>query len=361
MIAIASLRRTKTGSRNIGRARSSAPWRSVLAFLFFVMLAALNSAQAQTNQSRSLILVIGAPGEAKYEEEFASGAAFWKIAAARGGLQTFVIGEDRDKPYEDQRRLLELLTNEVARPAGELWLVFIGHGTFDGHSAKFNLRGPDISAEDLAAALKPCRRPLAVIQCASASGPFLKALSAPGRVIITATRSGYEINATRFGGYMAQAIADPAADLDKDGQTSLLEAYLSASRQVAQFYKEQGRLMTEHALLDDNGDGLGTPPEWFHGVRAVKSPADGKLVDGVRAHQMFLVPGDLERRLSPEARARRDELEQKLSALRLQKAKMKEDDYYGQLEKRRNFTKPSNSLERIRQRCYDLKIESHRR
>src|SRR5258708_34249236 len=109
--------------------------------------------------------------------------------------------------------------------------------------------------------LRPCRRPLAVLQCASASGPFLNALSAPGRVIITATRSGYEVNATRFGGYLARAIADPAADLDKDGQTSLLEAYLAASRQAEQFYKEQGRLMTEHALLDDTGEGLGTPPE----------------------------------------------------------------------------------------------------
>ena len=172
-----------------------------------------------------------------------------------------------------------------------------------------------------------------VIQCASASGPFLKALSAPGRVIITATRSGSEINATRFGFHLAQAIADPDADLDKDGQTSLLEAFLYAARRTEQFYKEEGRLMTEHALIDDNGDGLGTPPDWFRGVRAVKSAADGKAVDGVRAHQVFLVPGAAERQLSPDARARRDELELKLSALRLQKAKMKEDDYSNQLEK----------------------------
>src|ERR1019366_7106008 len=128
---------------------------------------------------------------------------------------------------------------------------------YDGHSTKFNLRGPDISATDLAAALKPCLRPLAVIDCASASGPFINALSGPNRVIITATRSGSEVNATRFGGYLAKAIADPAADLDKDGQTSLLEAFLLASRETQQFYREAGRLATEHALLDDNGDGLG--------------------------------------------------------------------------------------------------------
>jgi hypothetical protein len=286
----------------------------------------------QTNQSRSLILVIGAGGEPEYTRQFSNWATLWEQAAVKGGLQTFVVGKDNDKPDDDRQRLLEVLTNEVAKPTGELWIVFIGHGTFDGRTAKFNLRGPDISAEDLAAVLKPCRRPLAVIQCASASGPFLKALSGPGRVIITATHSGYEVNATRFGGYMAQAIADPAADLDKDGQTSLLEAFLSASRQVEQFYKEQGRLMTEHALLDDNGDGFGTPAEWFRGVRAVKSAADGKSVDGVRAHQMFLVPGDVERRLPPEVRERRDDLEQKLSALRSKKATMNEGEYYRQLE-----------------------------
>jgi hypothetical protein len=298
--------------------------------LLSTLLAA--AARAQTNEPRSLILVIGAPGEPEYAQQFSSWAELWKKAAAKGGLQTFVVGEDQDKPDEDLGRLLGVLTNEVAKPAGELWLVFIGHGTFDGRFAKFNLRGPDLSAADLAAALKPCRRALVVIQCASASGPFLSALSAPGRVIITATRSGYEVNATRFGGYLAQAIADPAADLDKDGQTSLLEAYLAASHQVEQFYKEQGRLMTEHALLDDNGDGLGTPPDWFRGVRAVKSAADAKSVDGLRTHQMFLVPGEAERQLSPELRARRDALEQELGVLRSRKSKVNEDEYYRQLE-----------------------------
>jgi len=180
--------------------------------------------------------------------------------------------------------------------------------------------------------LKPCKRPLALIQCASASGPFIPALSAPGRVILTATRSGYEVNATRFGGYLAQAIADPAADLDRDGQTTLLEAFLLASRQVDQSYKEQGLLQSEHALLDDNGDGLGTPADWFKGVRAVKTAQGGKSVDGVRAHQMALVRGEAEEKLPPATRVRRDELEQKLSALRSQKSGLNEDDYYNQLE-----------------------------
>lgn len=288
--------------------------------------------RAQTNEQRSLVLVVGAPGEPEYAEQFSAQAELWKRAAAKGGLQVTVVGQSDPGTNDDRTILLNVLAAEVSKSDGEFWLVFLGHGTFDGHSAKFNLRGPDISADELATALKSCRRPLIVIQCASASGPFLPALSAPGRVIITATRSGYEVNATHFGGYLAHAIADPAADLDKDGQTSLLEAFLLASRQTADFYKEQGRLMTEHPLLDDNGDGLGTPPDWFQGVRALKTAAGGKSVDGVRAHQMMLVRGDVEQKLSPELRAHRDELEQKFSALRARKAQMPEDDYYKQLE-----------------------------
>jgi hypothetical protein len=228
---------------------------------------------------------------------------------------------------------LAILTNEMARPAGELWIVFIGHGTYDGRTAKFNLRGPDISADDLAAALNSCQRPLAVLDCSSSSGPFITALSGTNRIIVTATRSGSEVNATRFGNYFAHAIADPAADLDKDGQVSLLEAWLYAARQVDQFYKDQGRLATEHSLLDDNGDKLGTPPDFFRGVLAVKTPAQGKSADGVRANQWHLIRGESERELSEAARARRDELEQQISALRSRKARLAADDYYSQLER----------------------------
>jgi hypothetical protein len=309
-------------------------WRlaAIFAALLLALLLTPPSSPAQTNDPRTLVLVVGAPGAPEYAEQFSAEADLWRQAAAKGGLQTVVIGQATNNPDEDRTRLLNVLTNEVAKPSGELWLVFLGHGTYDGRSAKFNLRGPDLSASDLAGVLKPCQRPLAIIQCASASGPFLNALSGPNRVIITATRSGYEVNATRFGGYLARAIADPAADLDKDGQTSLLEAFLLASREVAQFYKEAGRLATEHALLDDNGDGLGTPADWFRGVRAVKTAANGKSVDGVRAHQFILVRGPAEQELTPTDRARRDELEKSLGALHTRKAAMNETEYYQQLE-----------------------------
>jgi len=211
--------------------------------------------------------------------------------------------------------------------------VLIGHGTFDGKQAKFNLRGPDVSASALALWLRPFRRPLVVINTAAASAPFLNQLSASNRVIITATRSGHELNYARFGHYLALSLTDPQADLDKDGQVSLLEAFLAASHQTAEFYKMQGRLQTEHALLDDNGDGLGTPADWFHGLRAVKKPKDDAGLDGLLARQLCLVPAEFERALPPEQRARRDELERAVLMHREKKSKMAEEEYYQQLEK----------------------------
>ncbi len=166
----------------------------------------------------------------------------------------------------------------------------------------------------------------------SASGAWLKPLAGPDRIVITATKNGAENNYARFGGHLAQAIADPAADMDKDGETSLLEAWLVAARKTADFYKDEGRIATEHSLLDDNGDGLGTPPDWFSGVRAVKKARDGSAPDGLRAAQIHLVHSAAERALTAAQRAERDTLERELAALRERKPAMKEDDYFRELE-----------------------------
>ena len=214
-----------------------------------------------------------------------------------------------------------------------LWIVLIGHGTYDGREAKFNLRGPDVTDLELSEWLAPYKRPVVVINCASASGPFINRLSGSNRVVVTATKSGYETNFARFGQYLAEAITDPRADLDKDGQVSLLEAFLTASSRVEEYYRTHSQLATEHALLDDNGDRLGTPANWFRGVRATQRAKDGAALDGIRAHQLHLIPSDRERAIPAEKRQRRDQLELSIAALRDQKAKLGEEEYYVRLEK----------------------------
>jgi hypothetical protein len=171
-----------------------------------------------------------------------------------------------------------------------------------------------------------------LLDCTSASGPFLNRLSGKDRVVVTATRSGHEQNFARLGQYLAGSIDDPAADLDKDGQVSLLEAFLTASHRVDEYYKTHAQLATEHPLLDDNGDKLGTPPDWFRGVRATRRAKDGAPLDGLRAHQFHLVLSDRERAIPPGTRRKRDALEAEVEALRDQKASLPESAYYSRLE-----------------------------
>ncbi len=236
-----------------------------------------------------------------------------------------------DSP-SDLERLQDYLSAQCPDSSVPFWIVIIGHGTWDGRIAKFNLQGPDLTPDQLAGWLASWNRPVVILQTASASSPFLAPLSKPNRVIVTATRSGYELNFARFGLYLARAIQEPEADLDRDGQTSLLEAFLSASRQVTEFYETEGRLVTEHALIDDNGDGLGTPADWFVGLRAVKRAQDGKAMDGIRAHQWHLLPSKRELRLTDTQRARRNQLEQAIYELREARSKLAEPVFFERLE-----------------------------
>jgi hypothetical protein len=283
------------------------------------------------DDSATVIVVVGAPGEKEYAATFESWARLWEKACLEAGAKRSTIGLDADST-NDLDQLKAVLIQEQQEPSRELWLVLIGHGTFDGREAKFNLRGPDLSATELASWLQPFRRPLAIINTSSASGPFINKLSAQGRVVITATRSGYEQNYARFAEFFSAAVSNLTADLDKDGQVSLLEAFLMAAHGVRDFYKTEGRLATEHPLLDDTGDGLGTPPDWFRGVRAVKKPTDGAALDGLRAHQFHLIRSETERKLPPAVRVRRNELEAELETLRASKGQVTEEKYYEQLE-----------------------------
>ena len=227
--------------------------RKLIATLMF----SVGLLQASTPTNIDVLVVVGAPGEDSFRETFSEAAQDWATAAEKAKKNARVL----HSPADDTNQIGALREVLAAQDAGEqeLWIVLIGHGTFDGKEAKFNLAGPDITAQEMVELLKPIQRPLVFINTASASAPFINALSGSNRVIITATRSGYEENLTRFGSYIGKAIADLSCDLDKDGQVSALEAFLMASRRVEEFYAGEKRLATEHALLDDNGDGKGTP------------------------------------------------------------------------------------------------------
>jgi hypothetical protein len=288
---------------------------------------------AQPADRATVIVIAGAPGEPEFAPDIALQVTAWAKVSAQANAKHVALGTTENGSQSDHDQIKQTLEREPKTGSGELWIVLLGHGTFDGKEAKLNLRGPDVSATELTEWLKPFKRPIAIIDTTSSSAPFLAKLAAPNRVIVSATRSGNEQNYARFGKFLAEALPDPKSDLDKDGQVSLLESFLSASHRTMEFYKTEGRLATEHALIDDNGDGLGTPADWFRGVIATKRARDGAAADGPRAHQFHLVRSVAEQQLSPEARARRDALELQLSALREKKPKMNEEKYYQELEK----------------------------
>lgn len=289
---------------------------------------------AEPVSTSAVVVVVGEPGEEKYEEMFVEWAGRWRQAAAKAGGRFVGIGppatESTDR--EDRDLLREALASFEADPPETLWIVLIGHGTFDGKKAKFNLRGSDITASELAEGLAPLSCRTAVVNCASASAPFVSQLSGPGRVVVSATQSGFEYNFARFGGYISQTIGDAAADLDKDGRTSLLEAWLAAARQTQEYYESESQLATEHSLLDDNGDGKGTPADWFRGIHLVQSSKDDTLPDGAFANRFILVPGKGSVVLPEELRRRRDQLEFQLAHLRQQKDQVSRAEYLRHLE-----------------------------
>jgi hypothetical protein len=318
---------------------------------------ASNPVTRGSNPPTRLVVVFGAPGEPEFGANFAAQLDLWKQLSEKAGCSMTVIGNPDERPPEgeadteppapnpateatgpaiihDRQKLRECLEAAPREDRAELWLILIGHGTFDGKEAHFNLWGPDVTATEMAEWLGPFQRPLAIVNTTSSSAPFLPKLAATNRVVITATRSGHELNFARFGLHFVQAMLDPASDLDHDGQTSLLEGFLSASYRVADFYKTEGRLATEHSLIDDNGDGLGTPADWFRGLRATKKARDNAQLDGLRAHQFHLIRSEAENALSPEVRARRDELERAIAHLReTRQDATDEDQYYADLEK----------------------------
>jgi len=307
-----------TTSRNLLR-RFQSELKLASTFLLLLLAPLLHAAPRELD----VVIVLGAPGTEEYGKKFKTQVDAWTNACKKAGITPAVIRGEKTTGELESR-----LT--ASDPTHSLWLVLIGHGTFDGREAKFSAEGPDFDAKQLAGWIKPLKQEVAVVHTASASGGFLKPLSGKNRIIITSTKSPDEVFYARFGEYFADAIGGlPEADLDQDKQVSLLEAFRHASKAAATFYENDGRLATEHAVIEDNDDGIGTRSEVFGSDAPV--PA-GMAVDGERAAQMVLVLSEEEQQLTDAQRSTRDALERELKTLKEQRAKLKEDDYYSKLE-----------------------------
>jgi uncharacterized caspase-like protein len=271
------------------------------------------------------LTVSGLGGEPDYEQRFVSLAKTVDKILRESGAQARV--ETLYGPAATRERVraaLEAFSRDC-RPDDALVVMLIGHGTFDGADYKFNLPGPDLSAIDLAGLLDrvPTSRQL-VVNMTSASGGALDTLGKENRVVITATKSGTEKNATVFARYWVEALRDAAADADKNESVSALEAFRYADSKTVEFYDSQKRLATEHAMLDDTGA--------RQGVRAPSTEnGQGKLAGSfmlVRFGSAQAAANSPEKR---ELLAKREELERQIDLLKYRKAAMPSDDYRKQL------------------------------
>lgn len=258
------------------------------------------------NAATYYVTVTGLGGEPDYEQRFAMwGADIDKALRTAGGEV-----ETLKAPRKEQvSAALEAIARKAQRDDSFV-VMLIGHGTHDGFDYKFNLPGPDITARELAALLDrvPAAQQL-VVNMTSASGASVEALRKPGRVIICATKTGTEKNATIFTRYWAEALRDPAADTDKNESVSALEAFRYAQKKTAAFYETEKRLATEHAMIDD----AGTQASAFPMVRLGASAAAAR--DPAKVALL----------------AKKEQLEQQIDRLKYQKAAMPADEYKKQL------------------------------
>ena len=230
-------------------------------FILILLAAGVTCGQtkktAPVDPNKYAVIINGPGGEAVYTKQFEEWTAqLSSLLSDRYGFDAKKITVPRATAEEVKGVFGTLKTQLDANNV--LFVFLIGHGSFDGKESKFNLIGPDLSASEYNALLSalPTRR-VVVFNMSSASGEFIKSLAAKGRIVVTATRNGQETNATRFTGFFISALQATDADTDQDGHTSVLEAFVYANRLTGDFYKRAGRLATEHALIDDNGDGVG--------------------------------------------------------------------------------------------------------
>ena len=227
-------------------------------------LLALSPAPAAA-ETRWAVIISGASGGEKYAEQMRGWRDSLRSAMVdRYGFKAehvrLLVDESVTTGEKGSADNVRTIFTEIKKSGTRddfVLVVLLGHGTYDGEVAKFNLVGPDLTAKDWTDLLAGVPGRLALVNTTEASFPFLESLAAKGRVVITATDSAAQKYATVFPEYFVKAIREASTDLDKNGRTSLFEVFAAASAAVKQHYEQNGQLATERAVLDDNGDGKG--------------------------------------------------------------------------------------------------------
>ena len=177
-----------------------------------LVLAALLLAPLAATAAMHALVVEGLAGDPGYGEQFerqSRRVAEALESLADGGDTQLLRGDGATRDAVLER--LAALQGELAS-SDQVVLVLVGHGSYDDYEYKFNLPGPDLTGEDIVAALDALPAGTQIlVNTSSASGAMAERAAADGRIVVLATRSGAERHATRFGNFFADALADAAA------------------------------------------------------------------------------------------------------------------------------------------------------
>ena len=275
------------------------------AFLAVLLLLASLGPGSRTVAATRALIVAGLGGEERYEEAFERQARGLGDALAELTEDVVLLTGEASERAAVERELAALATRSSS--GDTLLFAFIGHGSWDGETFRFNVPGRDFTASALGSWLDaiPGSNQVLLVTGA-ASGAVQDKLAAPTRTLITATRSGDQRNATVFGRYFTAAIGDETADVDKNGHISLEEAFSYAAAAVERHYDRDGEMATEHPTRTGP-----EPPLTL--ARLTPAPA----VSSADAHLV----------------ARRNELEQDIARLRSLRDSLTQDEYFAELQK----------------------------
>ena len=307
-------------------------WWTALRGISFGVLCAIATPGLAAADERYALIVSGVSGT----EKFAASQKTWVTSLQTTLQERLGFAADRITVLSENGTGTEIANRDnVVRtlsslksrltPDDTLLVVLMGHGTYDGTTAKFNLVGPDMDSREWKAALDGNPARLVFVNTTSSSFQFVPALSGKNRIVIAATDSAAQKYATVFPQYFIEALDQGAkADNDKNGRLSVWEAFTYASQAVKQAFEKQGTLVTERSVIDDNGDGVG------------KEATAATGTDGVLAKTTFLDPLPASSSSNPALAGlekRRITIEAEIEQLKAKKGDMPAGQYEEEFER----------------------------
>jgi len=324
--------------------------KSGLLIVCIVLLFGFGQARAETYH----VIFCGSGGETEFVDKFYN----WGTRLEQAIVQRLEVPEsnvfllteaqeDLPEPtattsLESIQSVLEIV-GEQSTSEDDLYIYFIGHGSYLRRTSKFHIPGPDLSAEILGKWLDDITlRRTIILNSTASSAAFINDLSAANRVICTATKSIEEINATEFMEHFITGLEDGSADLNHDERISFLEACEQAAELTAGWYLSEGLIATEHSILDDNGDRLGSRLPRTDALNEAQSASFAEdfrtsadepvLFDGMLARECFIQDYSFPPGVPEEWVASYLGVLETIRALKRGKADLDEESYYDELE-----------------------------